>query len=88
MSKRGNDPAGPCFEPNENGYGNAIVFEHPNGNKSFVHFNQGMTIREQFAAMALQGLCSNSNWANSMPIELCNAAIVRADILIRELEKR
>lgn len=87
MSKRGNDPAGPCFEPNENGYGNAIVFEHPNGNKSFVHFNQGMTIREQFAAMAMQGLSANVTAARSSGADIAKAAVIMADELLKRLEK-
>lgn len=49
---------------------------------------QGLTKRELFAAMMLQGLCANeSQWGNSTLNGLAGLAVEQADALIAELNK-
>jgi len=87
MSDRHNNPAGPCFEPNASGHGNAIVID-PDEQKQFIHFNQGMTIRERFAMAAMQGLCSNTTASKSSGADIAKAAVIMADELLLELTER
>jgi hypothetical protein len=48
----------------------------------------GLTKREYFAAMAMQGLCANSVcYENTNDEELAKAAVINADALLNELEK-
>ena len=50
--------------------------------------NNGLTKREYFAAMAMQGLCANSIPGNQhIPNNLASEAVVYADALIAELSK-
>ena len=52
---------------------------------AFYKHSAGLTKREQFAAMAMQGLLShNSNWR---PASVTEAAAGYADALLAELEK-
>lgn len=54
----------------------------PSGNSS------GVTKREYFAAMAMQGLCANSIPGNQhLPDNLSREAVCYADALIAELNK-
>lgn len=65
-----------------------LQFEYQNGGKDYVH---GLTKREYFAAMALQGLLSDKG--PLFPDSQCNkelfatASVKYADALIAELEK-
>jgi len=57
--------------------------------------NIGLTKREYFAAMAMQGFASNQGWAKTMSPDdwdeylnrLANGAVEMADALLLELEK-
>ena len=47
----------------------------------------GMTLREYFAAKAMQGICAHENtWGCSIP-EIANKSVALADALLLELEK-
>ena len=47
--------------------------------------NYGLTKRELFAAMAMQGLCSAKDTWTHRPRDLASEAVKRADTLISEL---
>ena len=48
----------------------------------------GLTKREYFAAMAMQGLCANSiAGSHNKPSNLAIDAVIYADALLKELEK-
>ena len=47
----------------------------------------GLTKREYFAAMAIQGLCTHSGDYHT-PENLASDAVMYADALLKELEKR
>jgi hypothetical protein len=68
----------------------ATPLEQEAGIRGSEVFNPGLSKRELFAAMAMQGLCSNASADYSSG--KCNASIVEragilADALIAELEK-
>ena len=46
----------------------------------------GLTLREHFAGLAMQGLCANPDIAGSID-EVASAAVLMANALITELEK-
>jgi hypothetical protein len=56
---------------------------------------RGLTIRQQFAAMAMQGFCANDGWAKTCGKDefdeyaqrLSEASVLIADALINELNK-
>lgn len=56
---------------------------------------QGLTIRQHFAAMAIQGLCSNDGWTKTLISDdwddyikrLTEGSVEIADALIAELNK-
>lgn len=50
-------------------------------------YNHGLTKRELFAAMAMQGYCSTRDTFGNTPTELAKMAILNADALINELNK-
>ncbi len=66
---------------------NFVAFPVP-GLQDDETFN-GLTIREYFAAMAMQGLLAQEaeGWSYSDPAKLAKAAVARADALIAELSK-
>ena len=48
----------------------------------------GLTKRELFAAMAMQGLCANETWElNHVPKQTASDAVEYADALLKELAK-
>lgn len=49
--------------------------------------NLGLTKRELFAAMAMQGLCANPYWTKSTHANIAQGAALYADALLSELEK-
>lgn len=50
--------------------------------------NRGLTKREYFAAMAMQGLCANSNSGSQHSFDrLAKEAVMYADELLKQLEK-
>lgn len=49
--------------------------------------NEGLTIREHFAALAMQGLLTDNNYAGSKWTSIASDAISAADALIAALAK-
>lgn len=47
----------------------------------------GLTKREHFAAMALQGIISNPNRGSAKLADISKSAVILADALINELNK-
>ena len=69
-----------------NGNDNACGYGFANERSSYESL--GLTKREYFAAMAMQGLCANSIPGNHhKPEVLCKDAVEYADTLIKELNK-
>jgi hypothetical protein len=66
-----NDPVYPIFEE---WIGNVFSYE-------------GLTKREYFAAMAMQGIISNPNFNNNIQ-DCAKSSSIAADALIKELEKK
>ena len=50
-------------------------------------FHTGLTKREQFAAMAMQGICSSEMYMNMTPAGHAKEAVLIADALLTELAK-
>ena len=48
----------------------------------------GLTKREHFAAMAMQGLCANPKYAGSLNATMVSCAISLADELLNQLEEQ
>ena len=72
----------------ENGVGDELVGTFDSGDFG----GTGLTKREQFAAMAMQGMLSNpaivdSTLSSSYPL-IVSKAIIQADMLLEELEHR
>lgn len=75
---KGNEPAMP------------IQYEEEYGDfgKKYLKIFEGVTIREYFAVMAMQGILANSEFlANYQNIDIHAAAVKNADALIAELNK-
>lgn len=47
----------------------------------------GLTKREYFAAMAMQGLCANPEWVDISEQTIAQCALVQADALIKQLNQ-
>lgn len=62
---------------------NAYAFPMLDNNGNYVQY--GVTIREQFAAMAMQGIISNG--AEMRDENIAGAAVALADALIQALNK-
>ena len=59
-----------------------------NGQREIYCDNYGLTKREYFAAMAMQGLCANSiAGSHNKPSNLAIDAVMYADALLKELDK-
>ena len=68
------DPAFPQSDPVENGY-------HPSYGK-----DRGMTLRDYFAAKAMQGLVENANWRGMPEHSLAKEAYKLADEMLKARE--
>ena len=66
---------------------NAYDRAFPSTEKAEGAFNPGMTKREYFAAMALQGLCASDNFDSRYPSTTAEIAKGLADALVKELSK-
>lgn len=81
-----NDSAGFSLEGTY-GYGDTVVLDFPNG-RIDLPISKGLTKREYFAAMAMQGIASNNevsdteNW-----VWLAKASVFAADALINVLNQ-
>lgn len=51
-------------------------------------YHAGVRLREHFAGLAMQGLCSNSHYADWAPGSHAIRAVQAADALIKELQAR
>ena len=52
-----------------------------------VQTNNGMTIRQQYAGLAMSGLCANYWFKTTDPAETAKLAVDLADALLEELTK-
>lgn len=86
MKTKPNEPISPFFKWNEPGYGDTITICDSSGSKQFLPYKQGLTKREYFAAMAMQGLIAGAEYAVPL-IELAEQSVEIADALINELNK-
>lgn len=68
-----------------------IYPEHPAGQPLLNHHTHGLTKREHFAAMALQGILAGTSGVESLasigPAGWTSVAVSQADALIAELNK-
>lgn len=85
MKITGNEPYFPFMTHNENGIGNSFSV-HSEGGKQYFEYEQGITIRQQFAAMAMAGFLADSATTEPLPI-LATKSVQAADLLIAELNK-
>lgn len=76
MTDRANEPAYPVM--NES-------YPARDGDYTKHETIGGLTIREHFAGMAMQGFCANPNEAEAPPIVLARGAVAIADALIAAL---
>jgi hypothetical protein len=58
-TKLGQTPAAPFFTWNEGGYGNCFSLTDKDGNKQFINYEPGMTIRQKLGSDVLCALLSN-----------------------------
>ena len=63
----------------------AFPSEYPPGSKAAADLSLGLTKRELFAAMAMQGLCGNS--AIGLDLNFAEISVRLADDLLKELAK-
>lgn len=74
----GNEPINPIKEQ-------PFIYEFPDGTR---RIDLGLTIRQHFAAMAMQGMSSACQGFDSKGLEhLAKCAVLAADALIAELNK-
>lgn len=59
--------------------------EHLLGGDAIAIASAGLTKREHFAAMAMQGFCANGRYEDG--VNVANDALLVADALLEELEK-
>jgi len=85
MKITGNEPYYPFFRWNEGGNGNAIVVFDTQGGNQFFPYDPGITIRQEFAKAAMQGILSDPSSYDLTKIAAL--AVVCADNLIAELNK-
>lgn len=86
--KNGDKPASPFFDINENVYGDAIYVYDATGGKQILPFSPGLTKREYFAAMAMQGYIASYGGTTTEPNVsiVVKKAVEYADALLKELE--
>ena len=84
MKTEPNEPANPFFTRNVPGDGDWITIEDKNGRKQFLRYKEGLTKREYFAAMAMQGITSRIGWDAE---DAAKHAVNCADALINALNK-
>ena len=88
MKTEPNEPANPFFTWNVAGYGDCVVIEDDKGNKQFLHYKSGLSKREYFAAMAMQGICANPTTdIRPTGTAIAIVSIEIADELLKQLER-
>jgi hypothetical protein len=78
--EKGNEPINPIYGLNNQLFENDEHAQHFLGNKV-----SGLTKREYFAGLAMQGLLAQDSWASEKV--LAENAIIYADELLKQLEK-
>ena len=86
MKTEPNEPANPFFTWNIASYEDCVVLEGKDGKRQYLRYKPGLTKREHFAAMAMQGLLSGAHFQAPLD-ELCQQSVEVADALIKELNK-
>ena len=66
--------------------GNNLIHSFNNDEYSEGNF-VGLTKREYFAGLAMQGICASNGWEQSMD-GIVKASVEMADKLLKELEKQ
>jgi hypothetical protein len=91
MKTEKDEPINPFFTWNEAGYGETVTFYSPDGSKQFFPYKQGLTKREYFAGLAMQGFISTEKLLNGnrnvTQVQYAEAAVIMADALINALNK-
>lgn len=64
-----------------------LTYQNDTAFPADTHVHPGLTKREYFAAMALQGLCANAMFAEGKPSTLSATAVNVADALIKALNQ-
>ena len=70
-----------------NGNDSAFPWDDKNGDGSHYHAHSGMTKREYFAALAMQGMLANPTGDAVYASSYAKAAVTSADALLDELAK-
>lgn len=87
---------GPAFPgiAGEHGYGDCVKRVHPDGDVSWVTHNQGMSLRDYFAAAALNGMLSSQSDDEELPSSprayfetMARGAYIAADAMLAERVK-
>lgn len=81
--KNSDMPAMPCSQTASRDREEMLPYQF--GNDDFVV--PGLTKREHFAAMAMQGLCADPTLVGATTGDLARGAVKAADALLEELEK-
>ena len=84
MKIKGNEPINPFLKWNEAGYGDAITIYDNEGGKQILPYESGITIRQYYAGLAMQGILEAGSFMNEQVAKL---AVQQADNLIEELNK-
>lgn len=58
-----------------------------NGLSHDCHVDAGLTLRQHFAGLAMQGMCSETTTSSLSPHQVASMAIQYADALLEELAK-
>lgn len=89
MKITGNEPAFPFWKWNEAGYGDAVVMRDNNGGMTVNEYCSGLTIRQHFASMAMQGyVASHTGECLPNPSDVARRSVEIADVLIAELNSK
>jgi hypothetical protein len=89
MKITGNEPAFPFWTYNEAGYGDAVVMRDMDGNQTINDYEPGLTIRQYFAAKAMQGYIASFTGDNiGKSDDVARRSVDYADELIRQLNEK
>ena len=68
-------------------YPRSYAYQNPQAGQSELKSEQGMTLREHYAGLAMQGFCADDSAWEHNPNKKAEQAVKMADALIAELEK-
>lgn len=63
------------------------VVKDPNDEAKIIHVELGLTKREYFAAMALQGMLASNFWGEDSLSSIATHAALMSDTMIKEISK-